>query len=162
MNSAKRNIHLLLLVILTVSRMPAQDMSDSIRVQELLVMDTIDLEILGPSNDVSFYLNGLVFLSNTKYHQNMVPDDIAFGQIGSYFVPMEYIALESSRPLFRNDPFPYSPAGSCYSRDYQTVFFTRATEIPGNMFPEKVFRADIINGEVGTFRQISFTAGTER
>lgn len=138
----------------------AQD--DSIRVDELLVLDTITLEIYGPSNDVSFYLNGLVFLSNTKYHQTMIPDHITFGKVTSYFVPLEYISLESSRPLFSNDPFPYSPAGTSYSRDYQTVYFTKQVEITGNRLREKIFEASVINGKITTYNQLPFTAGPTR
>ena len=135
---------------------------DSIRVEELLIMDTVKLEILGPSNDVSFYMNGLVFLSNTKYHQNMLPEHIAFGQVTSYLVPLEYIAIESSRPLFSNDPFPYSPAGTSYTRDYQTVYFTRVVEITGKRKPEKIFEMEIINGQASNYNQLAFTAGPTR
>ena len=62
-----------------LSAMPslAQDeLVDSILVEELLVMDTLGLDIKGPSNDVAFYMNGLVFLSNPKFHQEMIPDHI--------------------------------------------------------------------------------------
>jgi hypothetical protein len=137
-------------------------MDDSIMVKELLVMDTVDLEIYGPSNDVAFYMNGLVFLSNTKYHHSVPPEHITFGQVTSYFVPLEYVALESSRPLFSNDPFPYDPAGTCYSRDYQKVYFTKKMEISGRRRPEKIFEMDIINGKATNHNQLSFTAGSTR
>ncbi len=153
-------IPLLCALLILASPSGAQD--DSIRVEELLVMDTVALEIKGPSIDVTFYLNGIVFLSNTKYHQKMIPDHINFGEIASYFVPLEYIALESSKPLFTNDPFPYSPAGTSYTRDFQTVYFTKKVEVPGNQMPEKIFEANIINGEVTTYKQLPFTAGPTR
>lgn len=151
-----------LLSTLLVMASPAGAQDDSIRVGELLVMDTVALEIKGPSIDVTFYLNGIVFLSNTKYHQKMLPDHINFGEVASYFVPLEYIALESSRPLFTNDPFPYAPAGTSFTRDYQTVYFTKKVQVPGNQMPEKIFEANIINGEVSTFKQLPFTAGPTR
>ncbi|MCK4748953.1 MAG: PD40 domain-containing protein, partial [Bacteroidales bacterium] len=138
------------------------ELDDSIMVRELLVMDTVGLEILGPSNDVAFYMNGLVFLSNTKYHHSMPPEHITFGQVTSYFVPLEYVALESSRPLFSNDPFPYDPAGTCYSRDFKTVYFTKKMEISGRRRPEKIFEMDIINGKATNYNQLSFTAGPTR
>lgn len=141
---------------------PSVAQDDSIRVDELIVMDTVALKIQGPSVDVTFYLNGIVFLSNTKYHQKMLPDHINFGEIASYFVPLEYIALESSKPLFSNDPFPYAPGGTSYTRDFQTVYFTKKIEVPGNQIPEKIFEAEIINGEVSTFEQLPFTAGPNR
>lgn len=141
---------------------PSGAQDDSIRVDDLIVMDTVALKIQGPSVDVTFYLNGIVFLSNTKYHQKMLPDHINFGEIASYFVPLEYIALESSKPLFSNDPFPYAPGGTSYTRDFQTVYFTKKVEVPGNQMPEKIFEANIINGEVSTFKQLPFTAGPTR
>jgi len=151
-----------LFCVLLIQAFPSRAQSDSIRVDELLVMDTVALKIQGPSIDVTFYLNGIVFLSNTKYHQKMLPDHINFGELASYFVPLEYIALESSKPLFSNDPFPYSPAGTSYTRDFQTVYFTKKVEVPGNQTPEKIFEANIINGEVTTYKQLPFTAGPTR
>lgn len=158
----RTKILIALLGALLVMTIPCTAQDDVIGVKELLVMDTVALKIQGPSIDVTFYLNGIVFLSNTKYHQKMLPDHINFGEVASYFVPIEYIALESSKPLFSNDPFPYSPGGSSYSRDYQTVYFTKKVEVPGGQMPEKIFEADIINGEVSTFRQLPFTAGPTR
>jgi len=140
----------------------AQDREDSIQVRELLIMDTLHLDIKGPSNDVAFYMNGLVFLSNTKFHQDMIPDHITFGQITSFFAPLEFISLESSRPLFNNDPFPYAPGGTCYSRDYKTVYFTKSVEIPGNRHPEKIFEMAVVDGKAGTYNQLAFTAGPTR
>ena len=164
---AARLICLLIAIpLLAFKQIPvtAQDalMDDSILVEELLVMDTVMLEILGPSNDVSFYMNGLVFLSNTKFHHNMLPEHITFGQVTSYFVPLEYIALESSRPLFPNDPFPYSPGGTSYARNYKKVFFTKIMEIHGKRRMEKIFEADIVNGQASFHNQLPFTAGPTR
>jgi hypothetical protein len=146
----------------TVSFGQDAGMDDSVLVRELLVMDTVKLDIFGPSNDVRFYMNGLVFLSNSKYHQKMIPDHITFGQVTSYFAPLEYISLESSRPLFSNDPFPYSPAGTSYTRDYQVVYFTKEVEISGKRKPEKIFEMSIVNGEASNYNQLSFTAGPTR
>ncbi|MCK5137501.1 MAG: PD40 domain-containing protein [Bacteroidales bacterium] len=143
---------------------PAPKMADedSVRVKELLVMDTVDLKIHGPGNDVTFYMNGMVFLSNTKYHQNMIPDHITFGVIKAYFVPLEYIALESSRPLFINDDFPYSPAGMSFTRDYRTVYFTKKVGLSGRRNVEKIFEMSIINGEGSRHNQLSFTGDPSR
>ncbi len=135
---------------------------DSVRVRDLLVKDTVELDIKGPSNDVNFYMNGMVFLSNTKYHQKMIPDHIAFGVVRAYFVPLEYVALESSRPLFPNDDFPYSPAGMSFARNYQTVYFTKPVEIHGRRNVEKIFEMSIINGEASTHNQLAFTGDPAR
>ena len=135
---------------------------DSTRVEELLVKDTVDLKIHGPSNDVTFYMNGMVFLSNTKYHQKMIPDHITFGVVKAFFVPLEYVALESSRPLFVNDDFPYSPAGMSFTRDYKTVYFTKSVELQGRRNVEKIFEMSIINGEGSNHNQMSFTGDPSR
>lgn len=135
---------------------------DSVRVEEVLLKDTVDLKIHGPSNDVTFYMNGMVFLSNTKFHQKMIPDHITFGVVKAYFVPLEYIALESSRPLFNNDDFPYSPAGMSFTRDYKTVYFTKPVELNGRKNVEKIFEMSIINGEGSNHNQMSFTGDPSR
>jgi hypothetical protein len=135
---------------------------DSVRVEELLLKDTVDLKIHGPSSDVNFYMNGMVFLSNTKYHQKMIPDHITFGVVKAYFVPLEYIALESSRPLLVNDDFPYSPGGMSFTRDYQTVYFTKPVDLYGRRDVEKIFEMSIINGEGSEHKQLSFTENPSR
>lgn len=149
---------------LCMDALPATSMAeeDSVRVKELLVMDTVSLKIHGPSNDVTFYMNGMVFLSNTKYHQKMIPDHITFGVIKAFFVPLEYVALESSKPLFSNDDFPYSPAGMSFTRDYRTVYFTKTVNQNGRRNVEKIFEMLIVNGQGTNHQQLSFTGDPSR
>ncbi|MEZ5071429.1 MAG: hypothetical protein R2751_10775 [Bacteroidales bacterium] len=137
--------------------------TDSVRVERLIVRDTLLLKIDGPSNDISFYMNGIVFLSNTKFHQkDMIPDHIAFGTTKSYFSPLEFVGMESSRPLFSNDDFPYSPAGSSFTRDYKTVYFTKPVRESGKRLVEKIFEMTIVNGEGSTHRMLPFCASPSR
>lgn len=135
---------------------------DSVLVKELLRMDTVRLKIHGPSNDVAFYMNGIVFLSNSKYHQKMIPDHVTFGQDQTYFVPLEYISLESSRPLFENDPFPYPPGGMSFTRDYSKVYFTRSIEISGRRTVEKIYEMSISNSRGSTHNQLPFCSDPSR
>lgn len=135
---------------------------DSVRVEELLLLDTVDLKIHGPSRDVRFYMNGIIFLSNTKYHQEMIPDHITFGVVKAYFVPLEYVSLESSRPLFPNDDFPYSPGGMSFTRDYRKVYFTQEVAVNGRRRAEKIFEMSIINGQASVHNQLSFTGDPSR
>jgi hypothetical protein len=137
-------------------------LEDSTRVRELLILDTLGLQISGPSSDVSFYENGMVFLSNTKYHQKMIPDHISFGVVKAYFVPLDYVALESSRPLFPNDDFPYSPAGMSFTRDYRTVYFTKPEELAGRRTVEKIIEMPIIDGKASPYQQLPFTTDPSR
>nr|ABD75782.1 putative outer membrane-related protein [uncultured bacterium] len=141
---------------------PVPALQDSTRVSDLLLVDTVKLQIFGPTSDVSFYENGLIFLSNTKYHQRMIADHISFGVIRTYFVPLDYLSLESSRPLFPNDDFPYSPAGMSFSRDYRTVYFTRPEEISGQRTVEKIFEMRIIDGKASEQQQLQFTTDASR
>ncbi|MEN8202644.1 MAG: hypothetical protein ABFS28_08620 [Bacteroidota bacterium] len=136
--------------------------NDSIPVVELMIKDTLELELHGPSSDITFYTNGMVFLSNSKYHQNMIPDHITFGVIKAYFVPLEYIALESSTPLFVNDNFPYSPAGMSFTRNYQKVYFTKAEDHHGRRNVEKIYEMEIIDGRASGHEQLSFTTDPSR
>jgi len=135
---------------------------DSIPVVELMVKDTIDLEFQGPSSDVAFYMNGMVYLSNSKYHQKMIPEHITFGVIKAYFVPLDYIALENSIPLFLNDNFPYPPAGMSFTRDYQKVYFTQVEDHQGRRSMEKIYEVDIMEGKASKHEQLSFTTDPSR
>ncbi len=145
----------------TASGFIANDEHDSVKVSDLLIRDTLMLKIDGP-NDVAFYMNGVVFLSNTKFHQHMIPDHIAFGVVKSYFTPLDFIASESSHPLFKNDDFPYSPGGTSYSRDYQRVFFTKFVDEGGPHKVEKIFEMDILNGEGSNHRMLDFCEPSAR
>ena len=124
--------------------------------------DTIRLQIYGPSNTVSFYMNGIVFLSNSKYHQKMIPDHITFGQDQTYFVPLEYISLESSRPLFENDPFPYPPGGMSFTRDYSRVYFTKPIELSGRRIVEKIYEMSIVDSRGSSHHQLPFCSDPSR
>ncbi len=135
---------------------------DSIRVEALLIKDTIDLKIDGTTSEATFFMNGMVFLSNTKYHQKMIPDHITFGMIKAYFVPLEYMAMKNSRPLFSNDDFPYSPAGMSFSRDYKHVYFTKPVDVQGRKNVEKIYEMAIIKGKASSPNQISFTGDSYR
>lgn len=135
---------------------------DSTRVDQILQLDTVSMRITGPSADACFYMNGLVFLSNTKYHQKMIADHISFGVEKAYFVPLEYLTLESSRPLFPNDHFAYSPGGMSFSRDYRKVYFTKPAELAGSRSVEKIFEMDIEEGRATEYRQLPFTDDPSR
>jgi len=125
----------------TILQIPDED---PMQLKGSLKRDTVHLTIRGPSNDVAFYMNGLVFLSNSKYHQKMIPDHITFGQEQAYFVPLEFISQESSKPLFENDPFPYPPGGMSFTRDYSKVYFTKPIELSGRRTVEKIYEMSIV------------------
>jgi hypothetical protein len=167
-NSSTASPSLLITLIFLVSLtfysgiVSAAQEQDSIQVKNLLLLDTLTLQISGPSSDVSFYMNGMVFLSNTKYHQKMIPDHISFGVVKTYFVPLDYLSLESSRPLFPNDDFPYDPAGMSFSRDYKTVYFTKPVELAGRRTVEKIFEMSINEGKATAHLQLPFTTEPSR
>ena len=135
---------------------------DSTRVDEILWLDTVPLPVTGPSGEVAFYMNGLVYLSNTKYHQKMIPDHISFGEVKAYFVPLDYLSLESSRPLFPNDDFPYSPGGMSFSRDFRTVYFTKPEVLSGGRSMERIFEMHIEEGRATPYQQLAFTNDPSR
>jgi len=170
MHSVKFNIPLFCLLLIfclifplkvhaSVFQIPDED---SVMVKELLMMDTLQLKIHGASNDLAFYMNGIVFLSNSKYHQKMIPDHITFGQDQTYFVPLEYISLESSRPLFENDPFPYPPGGMSFTRDYRKVYFTKPIELSGRRTVEKIYEMSIIDSRGSSHTQLPFCSDPSR
>lgn len=153
---------LLLIPVHDLRAFPFHTLQDSTRVNEILKLDTVPLQMSGPSGEIAFYMNGLVYLSNTKYHQKMVPDHISFGQVKAYFVPLDYVSLEDSRPLFPNDDFPYSPGGMSFSRDFRTVYFTKPEELADNRSVEKIYEMHIEEGRATPYQQLPFTTGPSR
>jgi len=153
-----------LLVSLFSLKATAQEapVHDSIPVVQLMIKDTLELEFHGPSSDVTFYMNGMVFLSNSKYHQKMIPDHITFGVVKAYYVPLDYIALESSIPLFSNDNFPYSPAGMSFTRNYHRIYFTKLVDHHGRRNVEKIYEMEIVDGKASGHEQLSFTTEASR
>ena len=136
--------------------------NDSVPVIKLMIRDTLELEFHGPSGEVTFYQNGMVFLSNSKYHQKMIPDHITFGVVKSYYVPLDYIAIESSIPLFSNDNFAYPPAGMSFTRNYRKVYFTKQVDHHGRKNVEKIYEMEIVDAKASGHEQVSFTTDPSR
>jgi hypothetical protein len=135
-------LHFASLFILASPNLPLAE-KDSIQHEEWLLTDTLDLHLAGPAYEVSFFREGIIFLSSVYEGLSMVPLDQAL--------------FSNSKPLFSNDPYPYAPAGLTFSGDQQTCFVTRHAEDPGEFRMEKIFGLSVANGETSGLHQLSFT-----
>ncbi|TFH25347.1 MAG: hypothetical protein E4H10_09475 [Bacteroidia bacterium] len=125
------------------SPMPPSADEDTLQHEAWLVTDTLDLHLAGPSYEVSFFMDGIIFLST--------------GQEGIGIVPLDQALLSKRRPLFSNDPKPYSPAGIAFTSDQGTCYSTRYVEIPGEFRMEKIFGMSVDSSLTSGLHQISFT-----
>lgn len=130
-------------LLLLASPHPQQAALDTIRHEEWLLTDTLDLHLASPAYEVTFFDAEIIFLSTV--------------QEGLSAVPMDQPLLANSRPLFVKDPYPYTAAGLSFSRDRQSCYATRYVEAPGEFRMEKIFRLSVANDETSGLQQLAFT-----
>jgi len=130
------------------SPMPPSADEDTLKHEAWLLTDTLDLHLTGPSYEVSFFMDGIIFLST--------------GQEGLGIVPLDQTILSRRRPLFSNDPKPYSPAGMAFTSDQGTCYSTGYLEIPGEFRTEKIFAMSVDSSNTSGLHQLVFTVDSCR
>lgn len=130
-------------LFVTVSPLPQLAEEDSISYQEWVVSDTLHLHLAGPSYEVSFFRDDIIFLS-TLYE-------------GIGRVPMDQAEISVRKPLFTNDPESYPPAGISFTSDMHTCYCTRYLEKPGEFRLEKIFEMSYDSGYCSRPQQVFFT-----
>lgn len=121
---------------------------DTLQYEDCLLTDTLDLHLAGPSYEVSFFREGIIFLSTV--HE------------GISTVPMDQAVLSEGRSLFSNDDYPYSPAGIAFTSDHRTSYSTRYEASPEEFRMEKIFGMSVDSGFCSGIHQISFTLDQHR
>lgn len=130
------------------SAMPQLPEADTLQHEEWLLTDTLDLHLAGPSYGVSFFMDGIIFLTT--------------GKKGVSFVPLNRPVLSNRRPLFSNDPYPYPPAGISFTGDHRNCYSTRYMDTPGKFRMEKIFGMSVDSSETSGRHQLSFTGEASR
>ena len=130
------------------SPLPQLAIEDTIQHEEWLLTDTLDLHLTGPSYEVSFFMDGIIFL--TSLHE------------GISIVPLDQAVLSRREPLFTNDPEPYSPAGITFTGDQGSCYTTRYMENQGEFRMEKIFVMSVDSGETSGHHQLIFTVDSCR
>ncbi len=135
-------------LFIMASPLPPQAEVDTIQIKEWLLTDTLDLHLAGPSYEVSFFMDGIIFL--TTLHE------------GISIVPLDQAVLSRRGTLFTNDPFPYSAAGISFTGDQGSCYTTRYVENQGEFRMEKIFCMSVDSGETSGLHQLDFTVDSCR
>jgi hypothetical protein len=130
-------------IFLMSSPLPQHAIEDTLLHEEWLLTDTLDLHLAGPSYEVSFFMDGIIFLSSL--HE------------GISIVPLDQAVISGREPLFTNDPKPYSPAGITFTSDQGTFYTTSYMENQGEFWMEKIFVMSVDSGQTSGHRQLDFT-----
>jgi hypothetical protein len=116
-----------------------------------LNVDTFQLDILPPSSGVQFYRNGIVFLSSSKLDEKVAANHISFGKPYAKYAIINGNNIENQVVFSSSVPFNYPCEAVTFSKDYNTMFFTRYFKSDG---VEKIFRATYNEEEIGSGKWI--------
>ena len=109
----------------------------------LVETDTFRLKIVPPSSGVQFFKDGIVFLSLTKDNRRMSPKHISFGAVEAYYAPVKDTLAGSYKIFAPFSSFPYPCEAMTFSRNYNTVYFTKIQKIDKKA---KIFMAKFTQG----------------
>jgi len=100
-------------------------------------IDSINLGILPPSSGVQFYRNGIVFLSSSKFEDNIADNHISFGKADARYADLNGNKLENQKVFSVNIPFTFPCEAMTFSSDYNTMYYTKYSKNDG---VEKIFK----------------------
>jgi hypothetical protein len=127
---------------------------DSTNLNRLIVVDSFRLRILPPSSGVQFYKDGIVFTSMSKYERKMAPNQISFGVVEAYYASFEDSVVGNHLLFSPLSSFSYPCEAMTFSRNYDTVYFTKNSKKDKK---EKIFMATFkqdINSQTGLIQEI--------
>jgi hypothetical protein len=127
---------------------------DTTNLNRLIVVDSFRLRILPPSSGVQFYKDGIVFTSMSKYERKMAPNQISFGVVEAYYASFEDSVMGNHLLFSPLSSFSYPCEAMTFSRNYDTVYFTKNSKKDKK---EKIFMATFkqdINSQTGLIQEI--------
>jgi hypothetical protein len=110
-------------------------------------VDSFNLDILPPSSGVQFYREGILFLSSTKLDKKVADNHISFGKPDARYATIKGNNFENQQVFSSSVSFNYPCEAVTFSKDYNTMFFTRYSKNDG---VEKIFRATCNKEEIGS------------
>ena len=115
---------------------------------EWLLFENLDLQLNGPSYDVAFYRDEILFIRADEerlYRVPMLRPDPSFSQV-----------------LFTNQDLSCSPAALSFLSDYIKGFCTRPVMGEEQVYLEKIFEFEMENHQIKGLTQLSFSRGPWR
>ena len=107
--------------------------------------DTISFLFWDPSEGICIFKDGIVFLSNSKFYNKMIPDHISFGKTGTYFSFIDSPDLNKGKSFIVDDAFPYLPESMTFTKDFSTIYFTQKVVGKEKNGIEKIYSVGIIS-----------------
>jgi hypothetical protein len=119
--------------------------SDTTVKNQLIKIDSFDLNIIPPSSGVQFYKEGIVFLSQSKNVAKMVPVHISFGTTQAYYAPIKNSELADPEVFSPSFSFHYPCDAISFSNDFNTMYFTKRGV---NDNSEKIYQSTYFSGGI--------------
>lgn len=117
--------------------------SDTTVKNQLIKIDSFDLNIIPPSSGVQFYKEGIVFLLQSKNVSKMVPIHISFGTTQAYYATIKDSVLANPEVFSPSFSFPYPCDAISFSNDFSTMYFTKRGI---NDNSEKIYQSNYFSG----------------
>jgi hypothetical protein len=112
------------------------------------------LEIIPPSSGVQFYKDGILFLSNSKNAEKMMPKHLSFGSTGAYNAPVNDSVPGEFMAFAPELKFRYPIDGIDFTNDFNTLYFTRISSYDNK---EKIYKATYSkSGWIADIEPLSF------
>ena len=114
-------------------------LTDTITSDQIIKVDSFDVNIIAPSSGVQFYKDGIVFLARSTNYSRMVPIHISFGAIQAYYADLQDSALVNPRVFSPTLDFPYPSDAISFTGDFNIMYFTKRGK---NDVSEKIYQAN--------------------
>jgi hypothetical protein len=112
--------------------------SDTLNARSLIRIDSITLDIIPPSLGVQFYRDGIVFLSNSKAEDKMLPSHTSFGNVEAYYAACTDTSIGTHNIFSNSFPNEVACDAMTFNKDYSQMYFSKR---PTSRSPEKIYQA---------------------
>ena len=118
--------------------------TDTMNINAVLRVSPFRLEIVPPSSGISFYRNGIVFLSSSRSESRMLDSHTSFGTVETYFASL-IDSTTARQELFSSSVgWDFPAEAMTFSSDYSEMYFTKR---PSGREPEKIYMARYQTGK---------------
>lgn len=130
--------------------MPAEKQlsnTDTVLLNLKFRLDSFSFQTIDIFNGVQFYLEGIIFLDDSKKKHRMFPDHLSFGALDTYYAPISGQDSGKHELFSKKNHFPYPSEATSFANNYQTIFFTKYSQTGTNERIPKIYKTHYINSE---------------
>ena len=110
---------------------------------QLIKVDSFDVNIIPPSSGVQFYKDGLIYLSRSKNFSKMVPVHISFGTTQAYYAVLQDSILVNPQVFVPAFTFSYPCDALSFTGDFNTMYYTKLGK---KDISEKIYQTNYSSG----------------